>query len=225
MAEFLSEGLHTRRGLTAEEYTAVCRRAWDACQTSSGFPFKILIDPLHSIESMLANSSQEYIHYRVADELEAQKDPSMEIRCVALGAVKPDLSTGPDDGPPLPTEEPEAPETRRYLLAVFDVLGFSSLLQEKGLSEITALYARLIAEAVTKEAMRTTRSFASVKPKVGLSLAFCPSATPTSATRFFCGYLWSSTSSHLSWRAAPTWSVRRSGWDCLCAALSRPAQR
>src|SRR5271157_268989 len=154
VAEFLAEGLHSRRGLTVEEYTAACRKAWDACHASPGFPFKVLIDPLHSIESMLANSTQEYIHYRVADELEAQKGPSVEIRCVALGAVKPDLSTGPDDGPPLATEEPAAFETRRYMLAVFDVLGFSARLQEKGLSEITALYARLIDEAVTKEAIR-----------------------------------------------------------------------
>jgi hypothetical protein len=155
VAEFLSEGLHTRRGLTVDEYTAVCRKAWDECHTSSAFPFKVLIDPLHSIESMLANSTQDSIHYRVADELKAQKDPSMEIRCEALGTVKPDLSTGPDENPPLPTEEPDVPETRRYLLAVLDVLGFSALLQEKGLSEITALYSRLIAEAVTKDAIRT----------------------------------------------------------------------
>jgi hypothetical protein len=155
VAEFLSEGLHTRRGLTAEEYTAVCRKAWDECDSSSAFPSKVLIDPLQSIERLLGDSTQEYIHYRMADELEAQREPSMEIRCIALGMVKPDLSTGPDDSPPLPTEEPDAPETRRYLLAVFDVLGFSALLEEKGLSEITSLYSRLIAEAVTKEAMRT----------------------------------------------------------------------
>lgn len=155
VAEFLSEGLHKRRGLTVDEYTAVCRKAWDGCHSSTAFPFKVLIDPLHSIESMLANSTQEYIHYRVTDEVEAQRDPSMEIQCVALGKVKPDLSTGPDDKPALPTEEPDAPETRRYIVAVFDVLGFSALLQEKGLSEMTALYSRLIAEAVTKEAMST----------------------------------------------------------------------
>jgi hypothetical protein len=28
VAKFLSEGLHTRRGLSAEEYTSVCRKAW-----------------------------------------------------------------------------------------------------------------------------------------------------------------------------------------------------
>lgn len=155
VAKCLSEGLQTRRGLTAEEYTALCWKAWDECRTSPAFPFKILMDPLRSIDNMLANSTQEYVHWRVADELEAQREPSMEIRCVAVGTVKPDLSTGPDNRPPLPTEEPEAPETRRYLLAVFDVLGFSALLKDKGLSEISALYARLIAEAVTKEAMRT----------------------------------------------------------------------
>ena len=104
VAEFLSEGLHTRRGLTAEEYTAVCRKAWDECQASPAFPFKILMDPLHSIDKMLANSNQEYIHWRVADELEVLKEPSTDISCEALGLVKPDLSTGPDDSPPLSTD-------------------------------------------------------------------------------------------------------------------------
>jgi hypothetical protein len=171
---FLSEGLHARRGLTVEEYTAVCRKAWDECHASAAFPFKVLFDPLHSIEDMLANSPQEYIHYRVADELEAQKNPSLEIRCDALGLVKPDLSTGPDDGPPLPTGEPDAPEIRRYLLAVFDVLGFSALVQEKGLSEITNLYARLITEAVTKDAMRTYTIVRFSKTQTGSVIGVLP---------------------------------------------------
>jgi len=117
VTEYLSEGLHTRRGLTAEEYTTLCRKAWDACHTSPAFPFKVLIDPLRPIDSMFANSTQEYVHWRAADELEAQRQPSVEIRCDAVGSVKPDLSTGPSDGPPLPTDEPEAPETRRYTAA------------------------------------------------------------------------------------------------------------
>jgi hypothetical protein len=155
VADLLAEGLHTRRGLSAEEYTAVCRKAWDDCESSPAFPYKVLIDPLHSIEEMLANLSQEYVHWRVADELEVQKEPSTDIRCVALGPVKPDLSTGPDEGPVLSTGEPEVSEVRKYILAVFDVLGFSALLSRMGLTEVTALYEKLIAEAVTKEAMRT----------------------------------------------------------------------
>jgi len=155
VAEYLAEGLHTRRGLTIEDYIAVCRKAWDECQASPAFPFKILMDPLRPVESMLANSTQEYVHWRAADELEAQREPSTEIRCVAVGAVKPDLSTGPDESPPLSSEEPDTPENRRYILAVFDVLGFSALLEKRGVSEITALYSKLIAEAVMKDAMRT----------------------------------------------------------------------
>jgi hypothetical protein len=155
VSEFLAQGLHTRRGLTAEQYTAVCKKAWDECQSSPEFPFKVLTDPLQSTEKLFENFGREYIHWRAADELELQKDPSTDIRCVALGEVKPDLSTGPDERPTLPTDEPEIPETRKYILAVFDVLGFSAMLAEKGLSEVTALYSRLITEAVTKEAMRT----------------------------------------------------------------------
>src|SRR5436305_7483068 len=133
VAGFLAEALHARRGLTAEEYTAVCRRAWDECHASPAFPFKVLVDPLSSIESMLAHRRDEYVHWRVADQLEAERDEKTEIHCTALGPVKPDLSTGSDDDrPPLPTDEPDVPEVRRYVLAVFDVLGFSALLQEKG---------------------------------------------------------------------------------------------
>jgi hypothetical protein len=112
----------------------------DKCHCSPEFPFKILIDPLHPIEDMLANSTQEYIHCRVADELETLKEPSMEIRCEALGLRNPDLTADVDDESPLPTDEPDLPESRHYILAVFDVLGFSALVTRKGLAEITALY-------------------------------------------------------------------------------------
>ena len=154
VSQKLSAGLHLLRDLSPEAYTALCKKVWSECQASPAFPFKILVDPLEPIEGMLANSSQEYVHWRAADELEADKPRSTEIYCIALGAVKPDFSTGPDDKPSPPNEEPEAAETRRYLLAVFDVLGFSALLEERGLGEITRSYSRLIAEAVTKDSMR-----------------------------------------------------------------------
>jgi hypothetical protein len=174
VAEYIAEGLHTRRGLTAEEYTAVCRRAWEGCRSSPEFPFKVLRDPLASFERMLANSSQEYVHWRVADELDALRGPSTEIECHALGKVKPDLSTGRDDSPPPPTEEPQVPERRLHIVAVFDVLGFSALLQEKGLPGITALYSRLISEAVTKEAMRTYTILRLSKTQMGSILGVLP---------------------------------------------------
>jgi hypothetical protein len=53
------------------------------------------------------------------------------------------------------SEDPDVPEIRRYILGVFDVLGFSALLGSRSLKEVTSLYEKLIAEAVTKEAVRT----------------------------------------------------------------------
>jgi hypothetical protein len=41
------------------------------------------------------------------------------------------------------------------VLAVFDVLGFSAWLARVGLGEVETIYERLIAEAVTKESMRS----------------------------------------------------------------------
>src|SRR5437879_1100496 len=119
IASNIKEGLHSRRGLTTDEYVALCRKVWDDCETSPKFPFKILLDPLRSVESMLPDITDEYVHWRAADAIDALREPLTEIRCEAVGSVRPDLSTDPDQNPSPPTEEPEAPESRRYILAVF----------------------------------------------------------------------------------------------------------
>jgi len=152
---FIEEGLHTRRGVTEEEYTAICRKAWDSCQASPEFPFKLLSDPLQPIERLVRNKPEEYTHWRAGDLLKRTRSESTrEITCTVVGPIKPDFSTGPGDDPPL---EPDAdvPEIRRYLIGVFDVLGFSAMLGAQGLEAVTEQYGRLIAEAVTKPAMRT----------------------------------------------------------------------
>lgn len=155
VAALIAEGLHTRRGLSVAEYTAICRKAWDECATRPGFERKVLIDPLQPIEGMLSKMPEEYVHWRIGDDIESQRTPDTEITCVAVGAVRPDFSPGSHDGPALPEGEPETPEIRRYILAVFDVLGFSAWLQRVGLREIEAIYERLIDEAVAKETMRS----------------------------------------------------------------------
>jgi hypothetical protein len=132
IAKNIEAGLHSRRGLTADEYTAICRKAWDDCLTSPKFPFKILIDPLQSGQEMLIGRAEEYIHWRAADTVDALREPSTEIRCEAFGSVGADFATGPDVKESVSSEEPDVPETRRYILAVFDVLGFSALLQSRG---------------------------------------------------------------------------------------------
>lgn len=150
----LRAGLHTRRGVTEEQYRALCRMAWESCSTSPEFPVKILIDPLRPVESILQDSTNEYVHWRAAESLESTRKASTEIRCSAVGAVKPDLSTDAEHAAPPDAEEPDVVETRRYILGVFDVLGFSALLASRGLDAVRALYQELIAEAVTKEAVR-----------------------------------------------------------------------
>ncbi|MHB0970956.1 MAG: hypothetical protein ACYC7A_19900 [Thermoanaerobaculia bacterium] len=154
VASLIEEDLHLQRGLTEGEYTAICRKAWDSCQASLDFPFKLLFDPLQSAERLVRNKPDEYTHWRAADVLKRAGGESTEIRCTVSGLIKPDFSTGASDDPPL---EPDAdvPEFRRYLIGVFDVLGFSAMLEAKGLEAVTEQYGRLITEAVTKPAMRT----------------------------------------------------------------------
>ena len=157
--EFLREGLHTRRGMTAEDYIASCQRAWDACVTSPEFPDKILVDPLRSPEDAIATSTQEYVHWRAAEAIRSVPHESTAIHCTAVGTRGLDLSAAGDGTGPKVDDEPDVPEIRRYLLAVFDVLGFSARLASIGLKGMTSLYERLIQEAVTKESMRTMGTF------------------------------------------------------------------
>lgn len=153
--ELIQQGVHARRGLTAEEYISACKKAWDSCQASSNFPFKILIDPLQSVEDAIANSNQDYIHYNTAKALRSVRSDSTEIRCEAIGFVHPDLSREENEDSPLISEEPDLPESRQYMVGVFDVLGFSARLELLGLKHLTALYDKLISEAVMKDVLRT----------------------------------------------------------------------
>lgn len=149
VAAHIAERLHARRGLSAAEYTAICQKAWDECPTRPGFERKVLIDPLRSIERMLSKMPEEYVHWQIGDYLQLERSGSTEITCRAVGSVRPDFSPLRDE-PSLPEGEPETPEVRRYILAVFDVLGFSAWLERVGLQEIQTAYRKLITEAVTK---------------------------------------------------------------------------
>jgi hypothetical protein len=151
--EYLEAGLHTRRGLTAEDYIAHCRKAWDSCQATPECPFKLLIDPLHPASDLLKNSNQDYVHWGAEDLLESSRKERSDIYCIAVGGAKSDLTFG--KSLKISRAEPDTAETRAYLMGLFDVLGFSALLQEKGLDYINDLYEKLISEAVTKEAMRS----------------------------------------------------------------------
>src|SRR5438874_2272751 len=119
--EYLEAGLHTRRVITAEEYIARCRKAWDSCHSTSDCPFKLLIAPLRPVSDVLRNSNQDYIHWRAEDVIAADRSEPSEIYCVAVGTAKSDLSF--TKGTKISSEEPDVTETRAYVLALFDVLG------------------------------------------------------------------------------------------------------
>ncbi|PHQ95290.1 MAG: hypothetical protein COB40_10705 [Marinosulfonomonas sp.] len=155
VASLISEELHLRRGMSVSEYTSVCRKAWDECQASPGFDMKVLIDPLTSASQILAKSSDEYVHWRVGDFIDLDTTQSMEITCEAIGAVRPDFSTALEEGTPLVDIEPEVPEAQRYLLGVFDVLGFSAWLEQEGLQAVEAVYEILMSDVASKESIRS----------------------------------------------------------------------
>ncbi len=155
LEKLLAENLHIKRGITASEYRALCRKAWKECHTSPGFERKLLRDPLSSVSRMMERLPDDYVHWRMGDLVELERSESQEITCVAVGVVRPDFTPETGDLSPPVDVEPDEMETRLYLLGVFDVLGFSAWLEREGLEAVTADYQRLISETATKDSMRS----------------------------------------------------------------------
>ncbi len=174
VGQLLSENLHVRRGLTVSDYRALCRKAWEECKISPGFERKILIDPLSSVSRMFENLSEEYVHWRMQDYVELGRTDSKAIYCVAVGAVRPDFEPATGDSDSLADIEPDEPETRRYLLAVFDVLGFSAWLEREGLESVTAVYERLVSETVTKDSIRSYSVVGHSSTRIGTGFGKIP---------------------------------------------------
>lgn len=159
VTEYLERGADRLRGLSAEEYVRKCRVLWQTCETDEVFKFKLLMDKLiwdqRKDELAPPPGFQEVRH--------AEESPE-DLYCVAMGLMFPDgtfvgAPEGYDPTPKnpkscravalalpskIPVDEPNDPEPAPYLLALFDVLGFSKKLEKLGLTRMHELYRSLI---------------------------------------------------------------------------------
>ena len=162
MTYFLQGGAPALRGVTAQDYVECFRRLWKACETEEVFNLKVPIDtrvstlwlqrlapPPGSTDTFVAQPCADLCVVAVAQvRLDGSfvraprgysPPPMRPGTHRAVTVVLPDL---------VPFDEPENPTPALYVLAIFDVLGFSNKLKELGLEEMNRRYDLLIKEAL-----------------------------------------------------------------------------
>lgn len=152
---YLDDKLYERRGLSKQEYVERCRAIWDRtpCQEGS---FKIIIDYLYDYTK--TRKEIDYTDNLLLNHL-ATKPKKDAIECHCLVATKwqdGDLKIVPWDQPSsADLEDPAEPAERLYLFALFDVLGFEFLHNERGTTPLYELYLDLIARVTAKQSFST----------------------------------------------------------------------
>ena len=158
---YLEDKLYERRGLSKEEYVERCRAIWDRtpCQEGS---FKIIIDYMYDYTK--TRKEIDYTDNLLLNHLATTpKNDAIECHCLVKTKWQDgDLKIVPWDEPSsADLEDPAEPAERPYLFALFDVLGFEYLHNERGTTPLYELYRDLIARVTAKHsfsAMMTENS-------------------------------------------------------------------
>lgn len=161
--DYLERGADRLRGLSAREYVEKCRALWRSCETDEVFKVKLLMDKL-----IWDQRKDEVAPPSGFEEVRHGEEPREDLYCVALGLMFPDGSfvdapEGYDPTPAnpksrravalalptkIPVDEAAEPELAVYVLALFDVLGFSKRLETLGLARMHELYKSLLGVAL-----------------------------------------------------------------------------
>lgn len=156
IAKYLELRLYKKRGMTKDEYIEKCKSLWDECEVDEEYEYKILIDKLMPISDSIRicgfDYDDELFREEPVSEVETQSlycAPVLLVRSNGTKVKKTDtdedpLSVDPPDLKPMP-----------YIIALFDVLGFSNKLETTGLEEMLLKYERMIDEAVIKDSWRS----------------------------------------------------------------------
>lgn len=159
VTDYVRDGAPQLRGTSVEAYVDRCRELWEECETDQVFRVKRLMDKL-----VLDRKERETWPPPGFKDVSTPSEAIDDLYVEALGLVLPDGSfvDAPDNYDPRPTnpksrrvlalaipqqipvEEPDDAKPGDYLLALFDVLGFSNKLREIGLERMQKLYASLI---------------------------------------------------------------------------------
>lgn len=152
---YLDEKLYERRGLSKEQYIERCRAIWDQAPCQEG-SYKILIDGLYDYAN--TRSQIDYTDNLLLNHLATKpRTDSIECHClVKTNWQDDDLKIVPWNEPSSANlDDPEEPQERPYLFALFDVLGFEHLHNARGTTPLYESYRDLIRRVTEKHSFST----------------------------------------------------------------------
>lgn len=160
---YLDNKVYEKRGLTREQYIKKCRDVWKKTKYDPEYEKKVIIDFSEPVTvSQLFGFSGSEVDF--ADSALTQStvhgfEGKKDIECTVVLSGKRPVEKGAvefvkiDEAfrPANPEPEKESLEQQLYLVALFDVLGFSNLVAEKGSKAILETYQQLIDKVILSE--------------------------------------------------------------------------
>jgi len=157
---YLADKTYEKRGLTREQYIEKCKAAWARKEYDPEYERKVIVDfsqpvtlnQLFGLDGLEVDFADIALMKPVVHGFEGKTD----IECMVMMAA-PTSNKGGETTlakmsemfrPANPKPEAETLGQQPYLVALFDVLGFSALVTERSADALLATYQELIAKAV-----------------------------------------------------------------------------
>lgn len=158
---YLDTRAYEARGLTREQYVETCRAAWNAKLYDPEYERKVIIDFMQPLTlAQLIGADQLSADFLDTPLLQAPVhgfEGKQDIECMVVHTARVPSEESPDIAPTRVSEtfrpfdvplEPTTPVADFYFVALFDVLGFSALVQRIGAQAILGTYQDLIARTI-----------------------------------------------------------------------------
>lgn len=154
---YLDAEIYLQRGMTRQEYIEVCKEKWDNMKYDPQTEKKIIVDFLMPFPSETIGGSHpinSFDYFETYDDVDNIPEKRNDIECLVAKEVL--FKTNSQDGLEIiedfPTKIPSAEffeeedtlNHEMYFVALFDVLGFSNLVNKVGSKGVIDIYQKLI---------------------------------------------------------------------------------
>jgi hypothetical protein len=153
ITRYLAEKTYEKRGLTQKQYIKKCRDAWNKVEYDPKYERKVIVDFAEPVTAAhlfgLDGVDVDFVDSAVSELPMHGFEEKTGIECIVFRAVSAHGNSDPvrvDEmyRPATPIPQPESLEEQLYVIAMFDVLGFSALVAAKGTASLLSTYQRLI---------------------------------------------------------------------------------
>jgi hypothetical protein len=156
IATYLTNKVYEKRAWTRDEYVEACRVAWARMKYDPTYERKVLIDfsepvTVSQLFGALADDA-DFVDTALSGLVLDGFENKGDIECIRLLAT-PRPTPGRKPGrvkiseafrPATPSREVGSLESQDYLIALFDVLGFSNLVKERGSAALLKSYQQIV---------------------------------------------------------------------------------